>query len=60
MGRDVMDMNFLGPRIMDKLVLAFIVMSLYWRVGANQARRAPPVPLHAVRAARGHRCPKKH
>ena len=41
MGRDVMDMNFLGPRIMDKLVLAFIVMSLYWRVGANQARPHP-------------------
>lgn len=37
MGRDIMDMNFLGPRIMDKLVLAFIVMSLYWHVGANQA-----------------------
>ena len=41
MGRDIMDMNFLGPRIMDKLVLAFIVMSLYWRVGANQARPTP-------------------
>ncbi len=37
MGRDIMDMNFLGPRIMDKLVLALIIMSLYWRVGANTA-----------------------
>ena len=54
MGRDVMDMNFLGPRIMDKLVLAFSVMSLYWRVGANQAR-APPVcctHAHTPRALR--------
>lgn len=31
MGRDIMDMNFLGPRIMDKFVLALIVMSLYWK-----------------------------
>jgi hypothetical protein len=32
MGRDIMDINFLGPRIMDKFVLALIIMSLYWHV----------------------------
>lgn len=37
MGRDIQDLSFLGPRIMDKLVLALIIMSLYWRVGANTA-----------------------
>ncbi|CAK0754674.1 hypothetical protein CVIRNUC_002316 [Coccomyxa viridis] len=37
MGRDIMDHHFLGPRIMDKLVLSLIVMSLYYQVGANQA-----------------------
>ncbi|EIE26352.1 hypothetical protein COCSUDRAFT_39467 [Coccomyxa subellipsoidea C-169] len=37
MGRDIVDLNFLGPRIMDKFVLALIIMSLYWNVGANQA-----------------------
>lgn len=33
MGRDIVDLNFLGPRIMDKFVLALIIMSLYWNVG---------------------------
>lgn len=28
-------MTFLGPRIVDKLVLALIIMTLYWRVGEN-------------------------
>jgi hypothetical protein len=37
MGRDVQDLSFLGPRIMDKVVLALIMMSLYWHVGANTA-----------------------
>ena len=32
MGRDIMDHHFLGPRIMDKLVLSLIVMSLYYQV----------------------------
>lgn len=39
MGRDIMDPNFLGPRIMDKFVLALIVMSLYWKVCP---RHTPP------------------
>jgi ATP-binding cassette subfamily G (WHITE) protein 2 len=25
----------LGPRILDKLLLSLIIMSLYWKVGAN-------------------------
>ena len=32
MGRDIMDHQFLGPRIADKLVLSLIVMSLYFAV----------------------------
>lgn len=28
-------MTFLGPRIVDKLVLALIIMTLYWKVGDN-------------------------
>ena len=32
MGRDIMDHHFLGPRILDKLVLSLIVMSLYYQV----------------------------
>lgn len=35
MGRDIVDLNFLGPRIMDKFVLALIIMSLYWNVGPS-------------------------
>ena len=32
MGRDIQDVNFMGPRLLDKFVLSLIVMSLYWRV----------------------------
>ncbi len=32
MGRDIMDTQFLGPRIADKLVLSLIIMSLYFAV----------------------------
>ena len=33
--KDFRDVTFLGPRIVDKLVLALIIMTLYWRVGEN-------------------------
>lgn len=34
--RDIQDPSFLGPRILDKFVLSLIIMSLYWKVGANK------------------------
>ena len=30
--KDFRDITFLGPRIVDKLILALIIMTLYWRV----------------------------
>jgi len=33
--KDFQDITFLGPRIVDKLALSLIIMTLYWRVGAN-------------------------
>ncbi|KAK9823062.1 hypothetical protein WJX81_005585 [Elliptochloris bilobata] len=35
--RDFADPQFLGPRIMDKVVLALIIMTLYWKIGDNRA-----------------------
>jgi ATP-binding cassette, subfamily G (WHITE), member 2 len=35
MTRDFQDVHFLGPRIIDKLVLALIITSLYYNVGRN-------------------------
>ena len=36
--RDFVDISYLGPRVLDKIVLALIIMSLYWKVGANKAQ----------------------
>lgn len=36
--RDFVDPAYLGPRVLDKVVLALIIMSLYWKVGANKAQ----------------------
>lgn len=33
--KDFRDVTFLGPRIVDKLALSLIIMTLYWRVGDN-------------------------
>jgi hypothetical protein len=33
--RDFRDITFLGPRIVDKLMLSLIIMTLYWRVRAR-------------------------
>ncbi|CAK0783380.1 hypothetical protein CVIRNUC_006579 [Coccomyxa viridis] len=33
--KDFRDITFLGPRIVDKLALSLIIMTLYWRVGDN-------------------------
>ena len=33
--KDFRDITFLGPRIVDKLALSLIIMTLYWRVGEN-------------------------
>ena len=38
MARDYRDASFLGPRIADKAVLSLIIMSLYWRVGADHSQ----------------------
>ena len=35
--RDFQDPQFLGPRIVDKVVLALIIMTLYWKIGDNRA-----------------------
>ena len=35
--RDFQDLQFLGPRIVDKVVLALIIMTLYWKIGDNRA-----------------------
>ena len=35
--RDFADPQFLGPRIVDKVVLALIIMTLYWKIGENRA-----------------------
>ncbi|EIE18756.1 ABC family transporter: multidrug, partial [Coccomyxa subellipsoidea C-169] len=33
MGRDFRDPAYLGPRVMDKLAVALLLMSLYWHIG---------------------------
>jgi hypothetical protein len=33
--KDFRDVTFLGPRIVDKLLLSLIIMTLYWRIGDN-------------------------
>ena len=38
MARDYRDASFLGPRIADKMILSLIIMSLYWRVGADHTQ----------------------
>lgn len=38
MARDYRDASFLGPRIADKMILSLIIMSLYWRVGADHSQ----------------------
>ena len=38
MARDYRDASFLGPRIADKAILSLIIMSLYWRVGADHSQ----------------------
>ena len=50
MGRDIMDTQFLGPRIADKLVLSLIVMSLYFAVSLETLTPAHASPLHYTSA----------
>lgn len=33
--KDFRDVTFLGPRIVDKLMLSLIIMTLYWKIGDN-------------------------
>ena len=33
--RDYMDLDFLGPRVIDRALLSVIITTLYWKVGGN-------------------------
>ena len=61
--RDFRDITFLGPRIVDKLMLSLIIMTLYWRVRHFTARHVPfwPNRAHTINHAAGREHePKQH